>query len=86
MSNEPTPRLAEFRKQLAEDDNAFWRLQSGDHQNLLEEALDQLDAVAKVADRIAPHAENMCRIGELEIGVPLRNAVRDIRAALAGES
>lgn len=41
-----------------------------------------LAAVAAVADRIAPHAENMCRIGELEIGVPLRTAVRDIRSAL----
>lgn len=40
---EPTPSLAEYRHLDAEDGNAFWRLQSGDHQNLLEEAIEEID-------------------------------------------
>lgn len=40
---EPTPSLAEYRRQAAEDPNAFWRLKSGDHQNLLDEAIEQID-------------------------------------------
>jgi hypothetical protein len=40
-------RLAEFLAGQQEDPNLFWRLSSGDHQNLLEEACDQLDAVRR---------------------------------------
>lgn len=43
--NTPTPSLAEYRRRESEDDNTFWRLESGDHMNLLEEALDRIDAL-----------------------------------------
>lgn len=41
--SEPTPSLEEFRASVAKDDNYFWRLSDGGHQNLLDEALDLLD-------------------------------------------
>lgn len=50
----PTLPLAEFRMREKEDPNLFWRLRCGDHQNLLEEAIDHMDALC---DAIA-HALN----------------------------
>lgn len=42
----PTPSLADY---LADDDpNKFWRLSSGDHQNLLEEAVDDREALIQI--------------------------------------
>jgi hypothetical protein len=52
----PGPSLAEYRRLDAEDDNTFWRLESGHHQNLLEEAIDQIDALAAdLAEERAAH-------------------------------
>lgn len=56
IDNQPTPRLAEFRAAEAEDSNAFWRLESGDHQNLLDQAIEQIDALAaELAEERAAH-------------------------------
>lgn len=39
-----TPSLAEFLALYRADDNEWWRLSSGDHQNLFDEAVDRLHA------------------------------------------
>lgn len=41
----PTPSLVEYRRQAAEDPNVFWRLSSGDHLNLLGEAIEEVDQI-----------------------------------------
>lgn len=41
----PTPSLADFRQIYDEDDSIWWRLSCGHHQNLLDEALGELDAL-----------------------------------------
>lgn len=38
----PTPSLEELLKEYERDDNVFWRLEAGHHQNLLETAVNQL--------------------------------------------
>lgn len=38
----PTPPLADFLRVYAEDPSVYWRLSSGHHQNLLDEAVDLL--------------------------------------------
>lgn len=40
--NTPSPTLDEFMEWYADDGNTFWFLQAGDHQNLLDEAIDRL--------------------------------------------
>lgn len=44
----PTPSLADFRAVYDEDDNVWWRLDCGHHQNLLDEALARLDELQSV--------------------------------------
>jgi len=39
-----SPGLAEYQKWSEFDDNLFWRLQCGDHLNLLDEAIEALTA------------------------------------------
>lgn len=39
--SDASPTLAEFLPRYEKDDNEWWRLQSGDHQNLFEEAVDK---------------------------------------------
>ena len=39
----PTMTLAEYVKAEAEDGNLFWRLPTGDHLNLLDAALEEID-------------------------------------------
>ncbi len=41
--DEPTMTLAEYRRQAEDNANAFWYLSAGDHQNLLQEALDLIE-------------------------------------------
>lgn len=41
----PTMPLDEFLRRGREDSNLWWRLRSGDGQNLLEEAVDRIDAL-----------------------------------------
>jgi len=44
MTNKPrrSPTLKEYMEQDADDSNAFWRLESGDRQNLLDEAIEEI--------------------------------------------
>jgi hypothetical protein len=50
-----TPSLEEFRRVYEADSNAWWRLESGHHLNLFDEALDALDAArARIAELEAP--------------------------------
>lgn len=54
MSATPSPSLAEY---LANPDpNAFWRLASGDHENLLDEAVEALRQIAMTSCGIPGHA------------------------------
>ncbi len=39
----PTMSIVEFQKGEEKDDNLFWRLPCGDHQNLLDEALAHIE-------------------------------------------
>lgn len=41
--NIPTPPLADFRQAYEADDNWWWRLGSGDHQNLFDQACERID-------------------------------------------
>lgn len=45
-----TPRLAEFVPVYEQDDNAWWVLEAGHHQNLFDEAVELLDEVADWVD------------------------------------
>ena len=50
-----TESLSEFIKAQEEDSNHFWRLSSGDHLNLLEEAVERLERIqAATANHPAP--------------------------------
>ena len=64
MLNESTVPLLEFIKKYRSDDNEWWRLASGDMQNLFEEAIERLDKLRDTciveeyqndADEIWPH-------------------------------
>lgn len=44
----PSPTLTEFIQASEDGDNAFWYLESGDHQNLLDEAIDLSDTLREV--------------------------------------
>ena len=50
MSLEPTIPMDEFLVKYRKDDNEWWRLESGDMQNLFEEAADRLAAAEKVIE------------------------------------
>jgi len=41
----PTMTLAEYVKAEAEDGNLFWRLPTGDHLNLLDAALEEIETL-----------------------------------------
>ena len=42
-SHDPTPSLAEFAEMEKVDSNAWWRLGSGDHLNLYEDAIELIE-------------------------------------------
>lgn len=48
--NAPTPPLEEFLTAYYEDDNVFWQLASGHHQNLLDEAVDRMQQAERHED------------------------------------
>ncbi|MGK3708678.1 hypothetical protein [Arthrobacter sp. IK3] len=49
-----SPSLSEFREMEAADSNIFWRLESGDHQNLLDEAMEEIDGLHEALRRVTP--------------------------------
>jgi hypothetical protein len=48
MSDDATPELDEFRARYNADDNEWWRIDCGHHQNLFEAACDEVDRQEKV--------------------------------------
>lgn len=50
--SEPTPPLDEFLAKYRADDNVWWALDSGDHMNLFDEALDRLEAAEAAVARV----------------------------------
>lgn len=54
-SQAATPPLDEFRRLYAEDDNLWWRVECGHHQNLFEaacERIDELEQAQRLADSL----------------------------------
>jgi hypothetical protein len=48
---EPSPRLLKFLPQYKADDNEWWRLSSGDMQNLFDEAVDEIERLTDELER-----------------------------------
>lgn len=46
--------LQEYKEQSARDPNLWWRLSSGEHLNLFEEALDRIEELEMKYEPIAP--------------------------------
>jgi len=49
--------LAEYLEAEKDDSNAFWRLSSGDHLNLLEEAVDEIERLKLEIEWLRWHIE-----------------------------
>lgn len=65
-----TPTLAEFRRWSRYDPNLVWRLKSGDMVNLLEDAIEQLDAQTALGSALydaerASHERTIAELAEL---------------------
>ena len=52
MSTDVTPPLDEFLARFDEDDNEWWRTESGHHLNLFEEAVDRMRAAEAEVERL----------------------------------
>ena len=68
-----SPTLDEYMAADANDSNAFWRLESGDHHNLLDEAIERLDALQRESDE------------DDALRLKLSTILRDIADAVYGE-
>lgn len=53
---EVTPPLDEFLSRYAEDDNEWWRLSCGHHQNLFEEAVERIEELQALLQAERSHA------------------------------
>lgn len=53
-NNDRSPSLAEFREMEAVNSNIFWHLESGDHQNLLDIAMEEIDELKAALRRVTP--------------------------------
>jgi hypothetical protein len=68
-----TADLATFRAAYARDDNLWWTLDCGHHQNLFEAACDQLDALADAAEALGAGAQTSVLVvtqGRPDLGLP----------------
>lgn len=45
----PTPPLAEFLAVYGQDDNWWWRVSCGHHQNLFDDAVDRIEAAQAIS-------------------------------------
>lgn len=70
MTIDPSPTLAEFLPRYKADDNEWWRLQCGDHQNLFDEANDERERLRHALETIAA--------GDLDWGPMTENYARRI--------
>lgn len=55
----PTPPLTEFLALYREDDNAWWGLSSGDHQNLFDAAIQRTEVAEAEAARLRAHLRSI---------------------------
>ena len=58
MSLEPTIPMDEFLVKYRKDDNEWWRLDSGDMQNLFEEAVERLEAAERENETLQGHVDH----------------------------
>lgn len=77
MADEPTPALANFLERYVEDDNEWWRLDAGHHQNLFDAAVSEMQfqgdlvrALRGKVDRLRAEldVERRARLDDLGIG------------------
>ena len=62
---------------MTDDSNAFWRLSSGDHQNLLDEAVDRMsDAHQRLTSVLCDPEGNVCCHGSDEDRRIISDALR----------
>lgn len=67
-----TPPLAVYRELASKDRNLWWRMDAGDAQNLLEEAIEQIDELAgSVREREAAAWDAAVRSMRYEDGTPV---------------
>lgn len=59
-SQAPTPDLAEFRRLYAEDDNLWWSVACGHHQNLFEAACERLDELERDQEELRDRRNHVC--------------------------
>lgn len=72
--------LVSFVPLYKRSDNEWWKLSSGDHMNLFDEALDRIDALVAERDRLRAAAQYVldCETA----GWPGHNCLRHLEAAL----
>lgn len=51
--------LDEYREKSKNNHNLFWTLQSGEHQNLLDEAIDKIDELTAENARLKDQINNL---------------------------
>ena len=68
MASEPSPTLAAFLPRYESDDNEWWRLSSGDHQNLFDEAVEALEEIASGSTHCAPGINGAVTIARRALG------------------
>lgn len=62
--------LKEFRAAYAKNDNEWWKLSTGDMQNLFDEACEELDAKDKRIAELEKQVEELSKTcSELELGL-----------------
>jgi hypothetical protein len=87
---EPTVALSEFLLRYRQDDNEWWRLDCGDHQNIFDEAIERLETAEAliVADmeyrksRQSPKQEIRHHFSDKRLAA--LKAYRDARREMAG--
>ena len=57
MAVERYAELNEFRARYAEDDNEWWRTESGLHMNLFDDAIDIIEGVEEVVAEMGEHVD-----------------------------
>lgn len=66
----PTAPLADFLVAYQADDNWWWRIACGHHQNLFEEAVSLLETAARMLDGDGPDDESVHARGVEDVYLP----------------